>query len=262
MTSDKVFDDLEVIITMCSRMKFIDAEKAYKLIQKEYTEHNKIDKQLLEDAEYLLCEDYKSRDQSHAKSYRIYKKILKGVFDKRTTTGKKVMLIQDKKKRLETLENSLGVIFDELKVQKSKKSFMILLCMGHVIRYEAFASSDGVLRRKFIELINIGLDLTKEERNKLIEGFFSIRGFGNDGKSDTWHIRNAIAHGRFEFVKDDVIKFTDVDKDGKITFERELNDGDLFGLFNMFEMKLRFVLLYSKLAELNAAIKEQSIEYM
>ena len=261
MKIDKVKKGLENIIEMSSKMRFIESEKAFKLLLRKYERHNIIEKQLLGDGEFLLKSEFCDRDISHEKSFVIFKSILNSVHEKRIRTGKKVYLLEDKKGRLDTLENSLGVLFEELKSQTSKKSFMLLLCLGHLIRYEAFAGSDGVLRRKLIEFINIGMNMEKRGRDQLIEDFLSFREKGNDGKADTTHIRNSIAHGRFEFIGDNVIKFVDLDlKSGNRTFEKQLNDRELFALFNVFEMKLRFVVLYSILIGLNADIKDQSIK--
>jgi len=254
MEVDKVKKGLENIIEMSSKMRLVESEKAFKLLLRKYDNHKTIDKQLLNDGEYLLKSEFCDKDISYKESYKIFKRILKGVHKKRIVSGKKIDLLADEKGRLDTLENSLGVLFEELKTEKSKKRFMLLLCLGHLIRYEVFAGSDGFLRRKLIDFINIGMNTEKKERDKMIEDFLSIRGKGKDGKADTTHIRNSIAHGRFEFIGDNVIRFVDVDKSGKQTFEKQLNDGDLVGIFNMFEMKLRFMILYSILIHLNADI--------
>ena len=93
----------------------------------------------------------------------------------------------------------------------------------------------------------------------LIEEFFSFRSIGTDNKSDTTHIRNSIAHGRFEFTSENVIRFRDVTA-GNITFDEIYNDGDLLMLSNIFEMKVKFTLLYFRLAELPIYFKDKSIK--
>lgn len=260
MEIDKVKKELENIIELSSKMRLVESEKAFRLLLRKYDNHKTIDKQLLNDGEYLLKSEFCDKDISYKESYKIFKGILNSVHKKRIVSGKKIHLLDDEKGRLDTLENSLGILFEEIKSETSTKRCMLLLCLGHLIRYEVYAGSDGFLRRKLIELINIGMNIKRKERDQLIEDFLSIRGKGKDGKADTTHIRNSIAHGRFEFVEDNFIRFVDVDKSGKRTFEKQLNDGDIFGLFNMFEMKVKFMVLYSMLIHLNADIKDQAIK--
>ncbi|MCK4444534.1 MAG: hypothetical protein KAW09_08320, partial [Thermoplasmata archaeon] len=145
MTDNDRFEENEVeetlggIVSMTGRMGFKDSNEAFVLTLKKYKSHGTMDKTLLNDAEYLLVADFCERDDSHKQSYGILKHILDGVYRKRIKTGKKLSLLQDERGRLEYIENSLGVVFDEIKSRQSKRTTMLLLCLGHLIRYEAFA---------------------------------------------------------------------------------------------------------------------------
>ncbi|MCK5291425.1 MAG: hypothetical protein KAR39_05375 [Thermoplasmata archaeon] len=256
MELDKIEKGLRNVIQMSSNMRLDESAEAFRLLLRKYERHDTIDKQLLYDAEYLLRFEFCDKDTSYKHSFEIFKTILDGVYKKRARTGRKTHLLSDEAGRLDSLDKSLGILFGEMKKKPQKKTAMLLLCLGHVIRYEAFAASGGFLRKRLIELINIGLRMTKKERDQLIEDFLTIRGKGKDGKADTTHIRNSIAHGRFEFIADNIIRFENVDKKGNTLFESQLNDGDILGLFNMFEMKLRFMLLYSLLIYLWRDIRD------
>ena len=91
----------------------------------------------------------------------------------------------------------------------------------------------------------------------MIEDFFTLKEKGSDGKSDTHHLRNSISHGRFQFISDGFIEFIDVDEKGNETFRKKLNSGDLLGVYNMFEMKLHFALLYFIIIQLRTDCRDE-----
>ncbi len=264
MKIDNVRNNLINIIEMTKKFKFNKTKRIFIQELKRYDNKNVIKQQMLLKGENMLISEFCNRDISYEKSYKIFEKIIIKVYGKRLKSGKKVNLLKDETGRLDKIENSLGILFQEIqsfekkKSRKSKKNFMFLLCLAHILRYEAYASSNGFIRKKMVMLIDIGMKIDKKKRDQLIEDFFTIRKQGSEGKADITHIRNSVAHGRFEFINDNTIKFTDI-KSGKKTFEITLNDGDLVGLFNMFEMKLKFVILYSIFIQLLFDIKRQNV---
>ena len=119
---------------------------------------------------------------------------------------------------------------------------MLLLCLAHIVRWEVRGQD---VKKQLKNIGGISFSQRSDYLNKLINEFLMVEELGSDGKPDTFHIRNAIAHGRFRFQEDDILELWDVKQGTETETYRTKKDGkELADFCNAFETKLRYVSLY------------------
>src|SRR5574341_806747 len=140
------------------------------------------------------------------------------------------------------LDKGLGIIYDEFQLGPiTERKIMLLLCLGHILRWEVRGQD---VKWQLKKIGDISFSQRIYDLDNLINKFLMIDTLGSDGKPDTFHIRNAIAHGRFSFQKDDKIELWDVNPDdGTETYRTSKDLKGLMDFCNSFETKLRFVSL-------------------
>lgn len=145
---------------------------------------------------------------------------------------------------IEILDGSLSIIHNEINTTRKKEVMVILLMFGHVIRWQAledFAkswvyhygkglSNDG-LKKEAIEAL-IGIKLYTKTSTTIM--------------ADSRLYRNAIAHGGFKLTNLDMIDFWTRDERGVKHDLIPLNSGDIAGLYQFSEIRLRTMEIFAR----------------
>jgi len=159
--------------------------------------------------------------------------------------GKPLDIANRLTQRMSEIESTLGPVFDQMRFligQGSNyyRSAAYLALLAFPIRWEI---QGDFIRQRLVDLSQKSLSRNQARRGKLIEEYLSIWGIADDGKSDSVHLRNAIAHGRFR-IKKDMVYFQDVDEKGKTIFEDAKSIPQvLYEMNNIFEKKVVLLVL-------------------
>lgn len=145
---------------------------------------------------------------------------------------------------VEILEGNLRIIHDEIHKTKKKDILILLIMFGQIIRWqilEDFAKS---------WVYHYGKDLSDEgSKKEAIEVLLGISFFSSNQitiMADTRLYRNAIAHGGFKFINSDEIDFWTRDEKGIKHDLQSLNSGDLVGLYQFSEIRLRTMEIFAR----------------
>lgn len=234
MTTDMIEKKLNWFISRAQQMELNDTKSAAELVLKRY-KTKKLDEGIVNDFGTIFEIEFSQQDSSYEKSFKIIKKIWNKAIEKRKSTGKLIDPYPVDRTRINQLEKNLGIIYDEaLSEKESNRRFMLLLCLGHIVRKEAWFK---YFNDWFTKIGNIGS--FKKESKDFLKEYFTIR-----YKDDISNIRNSIAHGNFKFLDDHFIEFRSYDRNGKEIFKIKLTDGDLIELNNIFKKKVRFLDLF------------------
>lgn len=147
--------------------------------------------------------------------------------------------------RMKKIPASLGPIIDQITFLVNhgsdyNEAAAYLSLLAFQIRWEVQGDYIG---GRLVELSQKSLSQNITRRNRLIAEYLSIWGIADDGKPDSVHLRNAIAHGRF-FTRNDIVHFEDVDKKGKTTYEDAKSMRQVvYELNNVFEKKVIILVL-------------------
>jgi hypothetical protein len=173
------------------------------------------------------------------------KRLFEDLRDKlRTTRRQEIKLFEYRDfERVRSLDENLGIIYDELtSSQGTPNQRYLLLCLGHVIRWEVRAREV----EQQLERLAHRAYMNQEEKVSLVaKDYLTIRKKGSDGEPDTKHLRNSIAHGRFRFMVRGAIEFEDRDMLGKtVTFSQRFSFEEFGRFCDLFEVRLRLLPLY------------------
>jgi hypothetical protein len=232
---------LKIFIERCNLLRLKDSAYAAEILLKRFSQKGYLDTDVAKDLIATFNLEYLQRGDREEREFEILERIFRSAVDKREKSGKKIALNFFKdEQRFKELDKSMGIIYDELhSVSITDRNKMLLLCLGHIVRWEVRGQDVKYLLKQ------IGnISFSQKNLDKLIDKFLMIETLGSDEKSDTFHIRNAVAHGRFRF-HDDHIELWDVEQKTKIeTFRTKKDIKGVKDFCIAFETKLHSVPLY------------------
>lgn len=198
-----------------------------------------------EDCVNTLVLEYSQRDRTFSDSLEILKRILDKTFEVKRRKGKRMepfgrMWSAEERSQL---ESSLGILTRALQRVTDAETGVLLAGLGHVMRYE----TKGAFVRDRIHYWASPSTSSPEERERLVEDFFTVRTRGNDGRSDATHLRHAVAHAHFRIVEGGVELWDSDLESGRETFRQKYSVMELLEFCNLFEMKLVLAEVYPSL---------------
>lgn len=256
-----VEEQLELLIEVAEKLNLPETQSNLEVVLEQYEKRKIIRKKLLDNTEKIFFKEASSKDLTYKNGLVRLKDVLLKMGEVKKKKGKKVNLFDDKYGRLENIE-SIKLINKELENHNlSQESSFLLKCLAFLIQYEVTVSSKGWHSTKLRELIQTAYPgILSKDRDLIIEEMITVKFTGTDDKSDTTHIRNAIAHGWMEISPDgESIEFTDY-SGGKETFRAKLTKTDFHNFNAMFEKKVAMNLFTFWYLELYAHITNHSIK--
>ena len=234
---------LQTFIEGCKLLRLKDSAHAAEILLKRFSQKGLLDEGVAEDLNTTFLLEYRQRGDREEREFDILEEIIWSSINKRKRSGKIIPLDFNDYQRIKELDKSLGIIYDEFQLGFiSERKIMLLLCLGHILRWEVRGRD---VKWQLKKIGDISFSQKIHDFDNLINKFLMIDTLGFDGKPDTFHIRNAIAHGRFSFHKDNKIELWDVNlTDGIETYRTSMDLKGLMDFCNSFETKLRFVSLY------------------
>jgi hypothetical protein len=249
---------LKTFIEGCKLLRLNDSAHAAEILLKRFSQKGYLDEGVAEDLNTTFLLEYSQRGDREEREFEILKEIIWSSINKRKESGKIIPLIFKDDQRIKELDKSLGIIHDEFQLGSiTEINIMLLLCLGHILRWEVRGQD---VKWQLKKIGDISFSQRIHDLDKLINKFLMIETLGSDGKPDTFHVRNAIAHGRFSFQKDNKLELWDVNlHNGTETYRTSKDLKGLMDFCNAFETKLRFVSLYYSFIGMMKGISE-SIE--
>lgn len=222
-----------------------DSSQALSVLLRRRLDSGSWDWGLFEDCVNKLENEYAALDPTCSDGLAVLKRILNRTFEVKRRKGK----LMEPFGRLWTgeersqLDASLGVLILALRHSTNQETTILLASLGHLIRYE----TKGDFVRTRIHYWASPSVPSPEDRERLVEDFFTLRTRGTDGRSDATHIRHAIAHAHFRFF-DGSVELWDLDREsGQETFRKRYSVREVLEVFNLFEMKLMLAEVYPSL---------------
>jgi hypothetical protein len=234
---------LKTFIEGCKLLRLNDSAHAAEILLKIFSQKGYLDTGVAEDLNTTFLLEYSQRGDREEREFEILVEIIWSAINKRKTSGKSIILNFKDYQRIKELDKSLGIIYDEFHSGSiTDRNKMLLLCLGHIVRWEVRGQD---VKYQLEQIGNISFSQRKHDLDKLINKFLMIETLGSDEKPDTFHIRNAVAHGRFRFHKDDILELWDVKQGTETeTFRTKKDIKRLTYFCYAFETKLHFVSLY------------------
>lgn len=236
------FERFKLILPSLNLMELKDSHEAVSLLLRKREHNGKWDWGLLEDTVNSIELEFSQQHETYKAGLRLIKKTLHNTFEVKRRKGKEISLLEEPWTMTDTehLKNTLGVIEDCFKGLEDTRTAILLFGLSLIILYE----SKGSFARRRISAWASPSGISKEDRNKLVEDYLTINGKGSDNKSDMLHIRNAFAHGHFEFKDDNSLSLWDINTEEKETFRRDFSTQDLAQLTIIFQKKMEMLEIY------------------
>lgn len=258
---------LTELVPVLTAFKLHDSEEALRLLLEGRRKRGRWNWGVLQHFVNRFESEFGAQDATYADGIVVLKHVLKGTFNKKRTKSKLIDIfeVQLSVEDRAHLETTLGVAAERTEAALKRgdvKTAVLLAGLCHVIRYEI----RGGFARRRIHAWSSPSIRDPDAREKLVERFLTLKRVGDDGKPDTFHLRNAFAHAHFDFQTETSIRVWDQEEyGGSRTFEGTLTVGDLLGLSTIFEKKLKLVEIHPSLIaaidELNRVYKHEWKSY-
>ena len=235
---------LETFIEGSKILRLNSSAHAAEILLKRLSQKGYLDEGIANDLNTTFRLEYGQMGDREERDFEILEEIVWSAINiKKKKTGKYLKLGLHDYLRIKELEKNLEVIYDEIHLGSiSERKIMLLLCLAHIVRWEVRGRD---VKKQLKDIGGISFSQRADYRDKLINEFLMVEELGSDGQPDTFHIRNAIAHGRFSFQEDDLLELWDVKQGTKTeTYRTKKDRKALTDFCNAFETKLRFVSLY------------------
>ena len=222
-----------------------DSAQALSVLVRRRVDNGVWDWDMFEDCVNTLVLEYSQRDRTYAEGLEILKRILDKTFEVKRRKGRRMEPFGRTwtAEERSQLDSSLGVLTQAVQRVTDAETGVLLAGLGHLMRYE----TKGAFVRDRIHYWASPSVSSPEEREQLVEDFFTVRTRGNDGRSDATHLRHAVAHAHFRFVKEGAELWDSDLESEKETFRQEYSVMELLEFCNLFEMKLVLAEVYPSL---------------
>lgn len=230
------------VLTGLLGLKLEDSAQALRLLLRIRLEKGKWDWGVFQDLHNLWVLELKEKDEATYASLVKVKEILDRTFEQKRKKGKLLNIHEVKWTRAHSrhLEHSLKIIVENVneRVRSPERNPAVTLLLIGMAFISLFEN-----KGRFIEdRINRWLmptEPTPSARYGVTEDFLTINEKGHDGKSDSRHIRNAFAHGHFEFTDASSVELWDYSPETESeTFRSKYSLEELGKVYNTLEMKI------------------------
>jgi len=227
---------------LLKELNLTDSLKAFDLVIKKYSDQQMWDWDLVESFINLYQLEILQENAPLSRSYKRIDEILQYIFNvlreqkeqnRLSRSEVRIEVSQDQEEAEESinlhevkwtkeqanhLENVLKPLVEALHRTNDRDTIVFLLAIGYVLIFELKIRFLIARIKSWYTQAGIPIEMSK------IEEIISIDILAPDGKSDSRHIRNAFAHGRFEILPNGNLRLWDCEQysPSKINFEVSL----------------------------------------